>query len=429
MRGDKAQPSNAAINGRQPLSPAEALEPREAPPPPKRSRQARRGIVVVFNALISLLVFVAIVGSGLVYFGKMRFEEPGPLQASRTIVIREGSSLARIAEQLEANGIIDNELLFRFGVRAHRGAGSLKAGEYAFDPGMSMYDVMQTIRSGRGILYKVTFPEGLTVRQIFDRLAENEYLEGDLPAELPPEGSLLPDTYPFQRGTSRQAIIDQARRARDRVVAEIWDKRIDGLPIQTMGEFVTLASIVEKETGRSAERPRVAAVFINRLNQGMRLQSDPTVIYGLFGGEGLPPDRPIYRSDLDKPTPYNTYLNDGLPPGPIANPGRAALEAVANPSRTSDLYFVADGTGGHVFAVSYEEHQENVRRWREVERRLKEEAERQRAALAAKEAEQARENAAAAGETPPTALAPEETRPPAASAVEEAVGEGEETAD
>lgn len=433
MRADKAAVTSGTGNGRHaPLSPAEALEPKAAPPPPKRSRQARSGVVVVFNALISLLVFVAIVGAGLIYFGKMRFEESGPLQATRTLVIREGSSLARIAQQLEASGIIDSEFLFRLGVRAYRGSETLKAGEYAFNPGMSMYDVMQTIRSGKGILYKITFPEGLTVRQMFDRLAENGYLEGDLPEELPPEGSLLPETYPFQRGTTRQTIIEQARSAHDRLVTAIWEKRNPGLPIKDVNQFVTLASIVEKETGRSAERPRVAAVFMNRLNKGMRLQSDPTILYGLFGGEGRPADRPIYRSDIEKPTPYNTYVIDGLPPGPIANPGRAALEAVANPSRTEELYFVADGTGGHVFATTLAEHQENVKRWREVEKQLKEEAERQRAAIAAKQAEQDGKTTAAdaaPGETAPSALISEETPPAAASAAERAVGTQGDSAD
>ncbi|MEZ5872563.1 MAG: endolytic transglycosylase MltG [Nitratireductor sp.] len=363
-------------------SPAAALEPADAPPPPKRSRHARNKLVVVFNAIMSLLVFAALAACGIVYFGKQRFEEPGPLQVTRSVVIKEGSGLARISQQLESNGIIDNEFIFRAGVRSYRAAGSLKAGEYAFNPGMSMYDVMDTIRSGRGVVYKVTFPEGLTVHQIFQRLAENEVLTGDLPAELPPEGSLLPDTYPFQRGAKRTDVVEQMRRAHEKLLAEIWARRTEGLPVKTPEEMVTLASIVEKETGKADERPRVASVFINRLNKGMRLQSDPTILYGLFGGEGRPADRPIYKSDIEKPTPFNTYVINGLPPGPIANPGRAALEAVANPSRTDDLFFVADGTGGHVFATTLDEHEENVRRWRVIEKQRREE-EAKRAAEAA----------------------------------------------
>jgi UPF0755 protein len=188
------------------------------------------------------------------------------------------------------------------------------------------------------------------------------------------EGSLAADTQRFTRGTTRQQIIDKMLADQKKLVESIWERRSDDLPITTIEEFVTLASIVEKETGRADERSRVASVFINRLSKGMRLQSDPTIIYGLFGGKGKPADRPIYQSDIDKPTPYNTYLINGLPPTPIANPGRAALEAVANPSKTSDLYFVADGAGGHVFAATLEEHNQNVARWRALEKKQAEEA-------------------------------------------------------
>ena len=190
------------------------------------------------------------------------------------------------------------------------------------------------------------------------------------------------------------------KRQQTRQLAEIWERRIEGLPIKTPEELVILASIVEKETAKADERPRVASVFINRLNKGMRLQSDPTIIYGLFGGQGKPKDRPIFQSDIDRETPYNTYLINGLPPTPIANPGRAAMEAVANPSRTEDLYFVADGTGGHVFAATLDEHNQNVTRWRSIEKRLKEEAAK---AAAAKEAEGAAEKASAAEGTADTA--------------------------
>ena len=245
---------------------------------------------------------------------------------------------------------------------------------------MSMFEVMDTLRSGKGIIHKVSFPEGLTVYQIFERLRANEILVGDLPEELPPEGSLMPDTYPFQRGTTRMAIVEQMKRQQERFLEQVWERRVPGLPIDTPEEMVILASIVEKETGKAAERPRVAGVFINRLEKGMRLQSDPTILYGIFGGKGRPPDRPIYRSDIDTPTAYNTYHINGLPPGPIANPGRASLEAVANPSRTRDLFFVADGTGGHVFAETLDEHNENVRRWRAIEQRLREEQARRAAA-------------------------------------------------
>ena len=224
------------------------------------------------------------------------------------------------------------------------------------------------------MLASLTIPEGLTVEQAFQRIAEHEALTGDMPAELPPEGSLIADTQRFTRGATRQQIVDKMLADQKRLVESIWNRRVSGLPIADINEFVTLASIVEKETGVASERRMVAAVFINRLNKGMRLQSDPTILYGLFGGKGRPADRPIFQSDIDKPTPYNTYVINGLPPGPIANPGRESLEAVANPSKTEDLYFVADGTGGHVFAATLEEHNENVARWRAVQKKQAEEA-------------------------------------------------------
>jgi UPF0755 protein len=195
-----------------------------------------------------------------------------------------------------------------------------------------------------------------------------------MPAAMPVEGSLVADTQRFTRGTTRQSIVTKMLSAQKKLVEDIWARRTTDLPISTIDEFVTLASIVEKETGKSDERSRVASVFINRLRKGMRLQSDPTIIYGLFGGKGKPADRPIFQSDIEKATPYNTYVIDGLPPTPIANPGKAALEAVANPSQTEDLYFVADGSGGHVFASTLEEHNANVARWREIEKKRAEEA-------------------------------------------------------
>ncbi|MEL7430118.1 MAG: endolytic transglycosylase MltG, partial [Pseudomonadota bacterium] len=311
------------------------------------------------------------------YFGKYWFERPGPLETARTLVIEEGSSVAQISSKLLSNGVIDNDMIFRAWVRAYQAQGSLRAGEYLFEPEMSMLDVMETIRSGKGILHKVSIPEGWTVFQVFERLRENQILEGDLPEEMPAEGSLMPDTYPFQRGTTRVEVIERMKKAQSDFLAEVWERRIDGLPISTPEEMVILASIVEKETGKADERPRVASVFINRLNKGMRLQSDPTILYGIFGGEGKPSDRPIFKSDIETPTPYNTYTIPALPPGPIANPGRASLEAVANPSRTEDLFFVANGTGGHAFAKTLDEHNQNVARWRAIEAQQKKEAEEQ----------------------------------------------------
>jgi UPF0755 protein len=289
-------------------------------------------------------------------------------------MVRPNTGVAEIAEQLERRGLISDSRIFRLGVRAYDRDSGLKAGEYEIKAGASLRDIMELLESGKSVLASLTIPEGLTVEQAFQRIAEHEGLTGDMPAELPPEGSLIADTQRFTRGATRQQIIDKMLADQKRLVETIWNRRVSNLPLADINEFVTLASIVEKETAVADERTRVAAVFINRLNKGMRLQSDPTILYGLFGGKGRPADRPIYQSDIDKPTPYNTYTINGLPPGPIANPGRESLEAVANPSKTKDLYFVADGTGGHVFATTLEEHNENVARWRAIQRKQREEA-------------------------------------------------------
>ncbi|MDJ0614219.1 MAG: endolytic transglycosylase MltG [Rhizobiaceae bacterium] len=356
-------------------SPSDILKPREVPPPPKRSKGAKGNMIVVLNFMMTCVVLATIALCIAAYVGKYWFEKPGPLRASTTLVIEEGSSVDRITSKLVNNGVIDNGLIFKAWVRAYQAQGSLKAGEYLFNARTSMFDVMETLRSGKGILHKVSVPEGLTVYQIFERLRNNEILEGEMPEELPAEGALMPDTYPFQRGTTRVEMVDRMKRAQEKFLDEVWNRRIDDLPISTKEELAILASIVEKETGRADERPRVASVFINRLRRGMKLQSDPTIIYGIFGGEGKPKDRPIYKSDIETATPYNTYTIPALPPGPIANPGRAALEAVANPSRTDDLFFVANGTGGHSFAKTLDEHNQNVARWRAIEAQQKKDAE------------------------------------------------------
>jgi len=349
-----------------PKSPRQVLQPEAAPPPPPpRSRKARHPLVVVANFFLMVVVLVVVGVGGVLYYGMQKYQRPGPLTEMTSVLVPRGADLVSISEQLYRNNVIDSPLIFTTAVRLQKSAASLKAGEYLFQPGVSMRDVLDDLTSGRSVLHAITFPEGLTSQQIVDKLNADEVLAGEI-AEVPPEGALMPDTYKFTRGATRQQIIDQMRRAQERAVNEAWARREPGLPIDTPEELVTLASIVEKETGRADERPRVARVFLNRLEKGMRLQSDPTIIYGLFGGAGKPADRPIYRSDLDKPTPYNTYQIDGLPPTPIANPGRAALEAVASPSRTNELYFVADGTGGHVFSSTLADHNRNVERWRKI---------------------------------------------------------------
>ena len=377
MRAKEAARANSAQNGAnssRPVSPNRALEPGEAAPAPKPSRHARNRFVVFLNFLVSCAVFATLFVLAGLYFGNVRFHEAGPLDATRSIVIKEGYSLAVISNKLQARGIVDSELIFRMGVRAHRAQLQMQAGEYAFKPSMSMYQVMQTLRSGKGIVHKVSIPEGLTSYQIMQRIEKNEILVGEMPDLIPAEGSLMPDTYPFQRGLTREELISEMQRVQKIFLKKVWERRVADLPISSPEELVILASIVEKETGKADERPHVASVFVNRLNQGIKLQSDPTIIYGIYGSKGKPKGKPIYKSDLKKVTGYNTYLIAALPPGPISNPGRASLEAVANPSKTQDLFFVADGTGGHVFAATLREHNANVVRWRAIEKRNKEEA-------------------------------------------------------
>ena len=352
-----------------PKSPKEALRPEKAPEPPKkRSRKARSQFVVFLNFLMTMTILIAVVAIAAFYFANRAFRDPGPLAVSTHVIVRPGSGTADIASNLERNGVITDARIFQYMAKIYLRKGrTLKAGEYEIKAGASMREVVDLIESGKSILYSITLPEGLTVTQIFRRLADDQILEGELPKALPVEGSLRPDTYKFSRGTKRQEIVDQMRAQQDRLVEQIWQRRDPELPLKSKEELVTLASIVEKETGKEDERAHVASVFYNRIDKGMRLQSDPTVLYGIFGGEGRPADRPIYQSDLDRETPYNTYRIRGLPPGPIANPGREALEATALPWKTKDLYFVADGTGGHVFATTLEEHNANVRRWRKLQ--------------------------------------------------------------
>ncbi|MDZ5696292.1 endolytic transglycosylase MltG [Chelativorans sp. M5D2P16] len=354
----------------------EVLRPQKGtPPPPRRSRGSRNQFVVFMNFVLSCVVFLVVVAGAAFYFGKREFDGRGPSTTTETVMIRPNTGVREIADMLERRGLISDARIFLLGVRAYDADSNLKAGEYEIKAGASMHEIMKLLESGKSVLYSLTLPEGLTVEQVFERVANTEELSGELPEELPPEGSLAADTLRFTRGLSRKEVIEKLHAHQEELVESIWERRAEGLPIDDIQEFVTLASIVEKETGIADERPRVAAVFLNRLERGMRLQSDPTIVYGLFGGKGKPAERPIYRSDLEKETPYNTYLIDGLPPTPIANPGRAALEAVANPSVTDELYFVADGTGGHVFAETLEEHNENVARWRDIERQRTAEAE------------------------------------------------------
>jgi UPF0755 protein len=350
--------------GHHPRSPRQAIAPERMPPPP--SRRARHPLVVIGNAILTIIVLAIIAAGAGLYLGNNKFEAAGPLDRERTVVIPRGAGIRDVAELLRRERVIDIPMVFVAGAAISGKTGDVKAGEYLFDPGVSMSEVLDTLVEGRSILHVVTIPEGLTSEQIVQRLSESDVLTGEI-AGVPPEGTLLPETYKVTRGTTRQQVLTRMQAAHKRLVQETWERRASDLPVKTVNEFVTLASIVEKETGKADERTRVAAVFINRMNRRMRLQSDPTIIYGLVGGKG-PLGRPLTRDDVERPTPYNTYTIEGLPPGPIANPGRASLEAVANPSRTKELYFVADGTGGHVFAATYDQHLKNVSRWRQYQK-------------------------------------------------------------
>ncbi len=350
-----------------PKSARQAIEPDTPPPPPSRSKAVRHPVVVFMNFMLSVVLLAVIGVAGLLYFGKQTFSDKGPLTQEKTILVSRGTGLGTIASILERQNVISNKLVFEYGVQLYKKDSQLKAGEYLFSPGLSMHQVMNILTSGKSILHSVTIPEGYTSYQAFQVIKSHKVLVGDL-ADVPVEGSILPETYKFSRGTTRAEILKRMTEARNRALDEIWSRRVADLPLANKEELVTLASIVEKETGQAGERTRVAGVFVNRLRQGIKLQSDPTVIYGIFGGKGKPKGRPIFRSDLNKKTDFNTYQIPALTPGPIANPGRAAMEAVANPSRTKDLFFVADGTGGHAFAETLAQHNANVKRWREIEK-------------------------------------------------------------
>ncbi|HXF89101.1 MAG TPA: endolytic transglycosylase MltG [Xanthobacteraceae bacterium] len=347
-----------------PRSPRAALEPEQVIMP-IRSRRPRNPLFIFGNALFTLLLLLGLAGGAAFMVGKQRFEAPGPLAEEKTVIIPRNSGVRDIADLLQKEGVIDQPWLFVAGVVALKAREDLKYGEYQFAPRASLREVVGILMEGKVVQHTLTIPEGLTSEQIVARLTEHPVLTGNI-REIPREGTLLPETYKFTRGTTREQMIQRMQQQHRKLVQEIWERRMPDLPLRTPEQLVILASIIEKETGKPEERTRVAAVFVNRLKQRMKLQSDPTIIYGLVGGKGTL-GRPIMKSEIEQPTPYNTYVIDGLPPGPIANPGRASLEAAANPARTRELYFVADGTGGHVFSENYEQHLKAVARLRAIE--------------------------------------------------------------
>lgn len=328
-----------------------------------KSRRLLRVLLVLSIVLPSLLLAIA---GGVYLYGKSLYQGQGPLSDSKVVWLQKGLGLNAITEKLADAGVIDAPLVFRIGTRMAGASQSLKAGEYEFPAGVSMAEIVRMLKDGKSILHRITIPEGLTTQQIMVIVKADKVLIGDMPL-LPPEGALLPETYSFTKGTTRTEIITRMQNAQSELLMRLWPERADNLPIKTPEEALILASIVEKETGLAEERPRVAAVFVNRMRIPMRLQSDPTIVYGITLGAG-PLGRPIRRSEIDRRTDYNTYQIDGLPPTPICNPGRASIEAVLNPPTTKDLYFVADGTGGHAFAPSLSGHLRNVDEWRKINR-------------------------------------------------------------
>jgi UPF0755 protein len=369
-----------------PRSPSEALMPLRPPEPPAREEidSDPHPFLRMLDGLVTFVFLLACLIVGAYYWIKVKFDQPGPLATSAVVVVPKGEGMSAIAERLQRDGVIADRRLFMTSILYFmylKGNGTLKAGEYEFPKYATMRQVLDTLVEGKSIEHKVTLAEGLTSYQIVQRLLAHPELKGEI-AEMPPEGSLLPDTYKFGRSDTRQDIIERMQAAQKKFLDKVWASRAEDIVVRTPEEALILASIVEKETGRADERRQVAAVFRNRLKKNMRLQSDPTIIYGLVGGKGAL-DGPIMRQDLDRETAYNTYKINGLPPTPIANPGRASIEAVLRPADSKDLYFVADGTGGHVFAATLDEHNENVFKWRKIEREIRA---REAAAKAAQEA-------------------------------------------
>ncbi|MBC7139047.1 MAG: endolytic transglycosylase MltG [Defluviimonas sp.] len=374
----------------------------------------------IASNFLTLAIVLLIAAGGLVAWGQRQFTGPGPLAEAICLRVEQGSSLRKVSDDLEARGAITSGYVFRVGADYTGRADDLKFGSYLIAPGASMSDIVDAITRGGqstcgteinyriGVLvaevlvreldpatnryvevakfdpattaapqayldiaesgdvrFRVTLAEGATSWQVVEALKRAEFLQGEL-GEVPPEGTLAPDSYEVTRGTARQTVLDEMARRQADTLAELWANRAEGLPYDTPEEALVMASLIEKETGVPTERRRVASVFVNRLRQGMRLQTDPAVIYGITKGQGAL-GRGLRQSELRRQTPFNTYVIEGLPPSPIANPGRESIAAALDPEQTDFLYFVADGSGGHAFASTLEEHNRNVARWREIE--------------------------------------------------------------
>lgn len=329
-----------------------------------------------FKVLLSIFVFfiglAALAVGGGAYYAHNQFTQAGPLQEVTLFTVKRGAHIGSVAGDLENAGIITNPLIFKHMGKVTGQAEKIKAGEYEFVAHMSMKDILDKLEGGDVFARQVTLREGLTNYEIGRILLQQKDLEAEI-ARKYPEGYLLPETYSYARGDSNVDIIDRMAAAMDKALDEAWKNRAQGLPIKTKEEALVLASIIEKETAVASERRKVAGVFINRLRKGIALQSDPTVIYALTDGKPKndgkgPLGRRLLKKDLSYDSPYNTYKYRGLPPTPIANPGKASIEAALNPEKHKYIYFVADGSGGHAFAKTLAEHNRNVAKWRRIRR-------------------------------------------------------------
>ncbi len=316
------------------------------------------------KVVLPVLALVAAACVWLAVAGHHRFTQPGPLVEAVTVIIPKGDGIDAVARRLTEAGVIRDRWVLMAAARLRDARP--RAGEYLFPAAVSPAEALAEMVEGRTVVHKLTIAEGLTVRRVVELVRQADYLAGPVSVR-PQEGALLPETWHLSRDDRRDEVIDRMQRAMSQALDAAWAARAPGLPLASKHDALVLASIVERETAIPAERPHVAAVFENRLRKGMRLQSDPTVIYGLSDGAGVL-DRPLDRADLASPLPWNTYVVDGLPPTPIANPGRASIEAVLHPAAGDDLYFVADGSGGHVFARTLEQHNANVAQWRRLEK-------------------------------------------------------------
>ena len=316
-------------------------------------------------AFLGLVVLAVLAAAGGWWLLERYLDQPGPLAEEQLIELPRGTGLAGIAARLENAGVIEDARLFNVATRVVGRDRRLRAGEYRIPANASPRDVLDILESGQIVLHALTIPEGLSTVEALAVVERHPVLLGDMPDDLLGEGELLPETYMFARGTTRVEIIERMRGDMARLLAELWENRQEGLPLDSPEEALILASIIEKETAVADEYHLVAGVFVNRLRRGMLLQTDPTVIYAITRGEG-PLGRQLLRRDLEVDDPYNTYRYPGLPPGPIANPGRGALQAALDPATTDYLYFVADGTGGHAFARTLDEHNRNAVRWRRI---------------------------------------------------------------